>query len=247
MISPDFIVLLVLLAGIIFSIGRKKLTVPAALTGAILGWLVYKGGGYTGLAMLTSFFVLGTAATSWKKKEKALIKGHAAHQPTRTAGQVIANGGVAAITGLAVLLFPKEGSLLQVMMAASLAAAAADTLSSELGMVYGRRYYHILTLKPDEKGLDGVVSREGWLIGIAASAIIAIVYALGHGWNTRIFIVLVGSGTLGNLVDSLLGAVWERKGRLSNNAVNLLNTLAAALAAGLTCAFLSSSLATSHP
>ena len=231
MIPPDLIVLLVLLAGIVFSIDRKKLTVPAALTGAIIGWLVYKGGGYTGLAMLTSFFILGTAATSWKKKEKMLIKGHAAHQSTRTAGQVIANGGIAGITGLAVLVFPYYEHLWQIMMAASLAAAAADTLSSELGMVYGRRYYHILTWRPDEKGLDGVVSLEGWLIGIAASAVIAGVYVLGHGWNTRIFLVLIGSGTLGNLVDSLLGAVWERKGKLSNNAVNLLNTLAAALAA----------------
>ncbi len=234
MTRPDLIVLLILLAGIIFSISRKKLTIPAALTGAILGWLVYKGGGYTGLAMLTSFFILGTTATSWKKKEKALIKGHAAHQPTRTAGQVIANGGVAAIAGLMALLFPRDSLLFQLMMAASLSAAAADTLSSELGMVYGRRYYHILTWRPDEKGLDGVVSREGWLIGIAASAIIAAVYALGHGWKTRIFLVLVLSGTLGNLVDSVLGAVWERKGQLSNNTVNFLNTLAAAL----TCALL---------
>jgi uncharacterized protein (TIGR00297 family) len=189
--------------------------------------------------MLTSFFILGTAATSWKKKEKMLIKGHAAHQPTRTAGQVIANGGVAALAGLAALLLPHYRPLLQVMMAAGLAAAAADTLSSELGMVYGRRYYHILTWRPDEKGLDGVVSREGWLIGIAASAVIALVYALGHGWNTRVFLVLIGSGTLGNLIDSVLGAVWERKGQLSNNAVNFLNTLAAALAAGLTCALFS--------
>jgi uncharacterized protein (TIGR00297 family) len=235
MIPPDLLVLLILLAGIIFSLGRKRLTLPAALTGAILGWLVYKGGGYTGLAMLTTFFILGTAATSWKKKEKMLIKGHAAHQPTRTAGQVLANGGVAALAGLAALLLPHYRPLLNVMMAAGLAAAAADTLSSELGMVYGRRYYHILTGRPDEKGLDGVVSREGWLIGIAASAVIAVVYALGHGWNTRIFFILILSGTLGNLIDSILGAVWERKGRLSNDAVNFLNTLAAAL----TCALLS--------
>jgi uncharacterized protein (TIGR00297 family) len=100
-------------------------------------------------------------------------------------------------------------------------------------MVYGRRYYHILTWRPDEKGLDGVVSREGWLIGIAGSAVIAVVYAVGHGWDTRIFFILIGSGTLGNLIDSVLGAVWERKGQLSNNAVNFLNTLAAALAAAL--------------
>ncbi len=36
------------------------------------------------------------------------------------------------------------------------------------------------------------------------------------------------AATFGNLVDSILGATLERKGHLSNNAVNFLNTFAAA-------------------
>jgi uncharacterized membrane protein len=39
------------------------------------------------------------------------------------------------------------------------------------------------------------------------------------------------AGTLGNLVDSFLGAKFENKGWLSNNAVNLANTVSAALVA----------------
>ena len=45
MTLSDGIVLCVLLAGLVFSIGRKKLTVPAALTGALLGWVIYAAGG----------------------------------------------------------------------------------------------------------------------------------------------------------------------------------------------------------
>ncbi len=232
MSNPDIIVLAILLGGTLFSIRWKKLTVPAALTGAVLGWAVYAGGGFTGLAMMTVFFILGTAATSWKKTTKQLIKGNAAHEPVRTSGQVIANAGVAALSGLLIVLYPAHKPLLQVMMAGSLAGAAADTLASELGMIYGRRFYHILTGRPDEKGLDGVISLEGIAIGAAAAASIALVYALGHGWNFRIFLLLILAGTLGNITDSLLGAIFERKGRLSNNAVNFLSTLAAALAAG---------------
>ena len=115
----------------------------------------------------------------------------------------------------------------------------ADTLSSELGMVYGRRHYNILTWKPDEKGQDGVVSFEGLLIGIAGSVVIAIIYIPGQpvsqSGSSRVIslLIIVLAGTLGNLADSLLGAFFERQGRLSNNIVNLLNTLTGALAAGL--------------
>jgi uncharacterized protein (TIGR00297 family) len=229
----DIIVLSVLLGGIIFSIGWKKLTVAAAFTGGLLGWAVYAGGGFTGLAMMTIFFVLGTSATSWKKAQKLSIRAHAAHESTRTAGQVIANAGVAAIAGLLIVLFPAHRLLLLLMMAASFASATADTLSSELGMVYGRRFYHILSWRRDQKGLDGVISIEGLLIGVAGAAVIALVYALGQGWTLHIFGIIVLSGTLGNLIDSVLGAGFERKGWLTNDAVNFLNTLTAALAAGM--------------
>ena len=62
MTLSDGIVLGILLAGLLFSICRRKLTVPAALAGALVGWIVNAGGGFTGLAMMTAFFILGTAA-----------------------------------------------------------------------------------------------------------------------------------------------------------------------------------------
>ena len=116
------------------------------------------------------------------------------------------------------------------MIAGSFAAAAADTLSSELGNVYGSRYYNILTFRKDTRGLNGVVSLEGSLLGIAGSVVIAGIYGFAYGWSPGpLYIVL--AGTAGNLVDSLLGATWERKHYLSNNGVNFLTTLIGALAA----------------
>src|SRR5580692_10506717 len=125
MTLSDVIVLAILLAGILFSIGRRKLTIPAALTGALLGWVIYSGGGFTGLAMMTAFFILGTAATSWKKDRKSDVRSNATHQITRTTGQVLANAGVAGLAGLAGLLKPHD-PLPQVAMAGSFASAAAD-------------------------------------------------------------------------------------------------------------------------
>lgn len=237
--QSQYPVLFLLLAAIIASAFFKKLTVPAAITGGILGGLMYAGGGYRGLLLIGVFFVLGTAATSWKKKEKLSIRANAGHQSKRTTGQVIANAGIAALTGLLAILFPSWKDTLQIMMAGSMSAAMADTLSSELGMVYGRRFYNILTWKTDEKGQDGAVSFEGLLIGTAGSVVIAVIYSSGQVaiWPRRSqimpFFIIVLAGTLGNLADSLLGAVFERKGHVSNNTVNLLNTLTGALIAGL--------------
>lgn len=70
-------------------------------------------------------------------------------------------------------------------------------------------------------------------IGTAAAAVIAAVFVIGTGWNGRLFLIIVLAGTFGNWVDSVLGAAFERKGLLSNNMVNFLNTLAGALFAGL--------------
>ena len=225
----DAIIILLLAAGAGLSAWRKKLTPAAALTGALIGCAIYAGGGYPGLLLLALFFITGTTATSWKKEKKAAAESNAKPQSTRTTGQVIANAGVAAIAGLLALLLPDKKPLFLLAMAASFSAATADTLSSELGMVYGRRFFHLLTLKPDKCGLDGVVSIEGTLLGMAGSALIAAAFALATQWNTRTFFFLIAAGTFGNLVDSALGALFERKGILTNNTVNFLNTLAAAL------------------
>jgi uncharacterized protein (TIGR00297 family) len=225
-LSDTIIVSLLLLAGAVVSIRKKKLTVAAALTGVVVGGLLYWGDGYTGVVMLAVFFIMGTVATGWKKNVKV-----GAVQATRTTGQVIANGGVAALAGLGIICFPSYRHVLEVAMAGSISSAAADTLSSELGMVYGRSYYNILNLKRDQRGLDGVVSLEGLLIGVAGSAVIALVYALGHRWSGGFWIIVL-SGTAGNLLDSVLGAAFERKGYIGNDGVNFLNTLGAGLLAG---------------
>lgn len=225
----DIPVLLFLIVGATAAVYRKKLTPAAGMTGALTGAAIYAGGGYPGLLLLALFFLLGTAATSWKKEKKLGLKGNAAHESTRTPGQVIANAGVAALAGIGTLSFPEHKPLFLLLMAAALSSATADTLSSELGMVYGRRFYHLLTLQPDERGLDGVVSLEGTLIGIAGSILIAAAYVLTTPATIGNFVIVVLAGTFGNLLDSVLGASLERKGMITNNTVNFLNTLAAAL------------------
>jgi uncharacterized protein (TIGR00297 family) len=181
--------------------------------------------------MLLVFFVSGTIATSWRKEDKRSIKSASDQQSSRNAMQVLANGGIAGVLGILLLLIPARAELFRTMLAASLASAMADTLSSELGMIYGRNFYNIITFKKDSKGLDGVVSLEGTLIGITGSFSIALIYAWGFGWNDAVIVIVI-AGTAGNLADSILGAVFEREKYLNNDSVNFLNTCIAAAIGG---------------
>lgn len=229
--SYDYGVLIaILLAGMFITVRAGKLTVSAAITGGLVGLLVFIGASYTGVVMMAAFFIIATVATSWRINEKTQSGLAENNKGRRTTGQVIANSGVAGLLGLLVWLYPQHANVFRLMIAASLAAATSDTLSSELGNIYGRRFYNIVTLKKDIRGLDGVISLEGSIAGVIGSSAIALIYAAGFGWNKHIIIIIV-AGTIGNISDSILGATLERSRYLNNDVVNFLNTLIAALAA----------------
>jgi uncharacterized protein (TIGR00297 family) len=223
MSTADIVIYLILLLGATLSYITKKLTLAGAITGALVGLLIYKGSGFTGLTMLALFFIAGSWATGWQLNKKVGIGTAEQHKGQRTAGQVLANGGVAALLGAVGWYLPDHTSIIILMIAGSFAAATADTLSSELGTVYGRRFFNILTFKKDTRGLDGVVSIEGTLIGLVGASMIAVVYAISFGWDIAVCWILL-AGFTGNLVDSVLGALLERKGLIGNNVVNFLNT-----------------------
>lgn len=220
-----------LVVGMWLSVKAGKLTILGALTGGVLGWAIYSGAGFMGLSMLGAFFVLGSLVSSFRFRDKAALGLAEANKGRRKASQALANGGVAGLIGLFSWAYPAQTELFQLMLAASFASATSDTFASELGNVYGRNYYNILTLRPDTRGLDGVISLEGTLAGVGGSTIITILYGMGQGWGLLAGVVWI-AGILGNLADSVLGAAWERKSYLSNDAVNFLNTLIAALIAG---------------
>jgi len=219
---------LIIILGVTYSISARKLTISAAVAGSILACLIFAGSGYIGIAMMSAFFVLGSVTTSWKKHIKASFTDSIEAATGRSAMQVLANAGVAAFAAFIMLQIPESKPLMLIAMASAFASASGDTVSSELGMVMGKRFFNIKTFKPDQCGLDGVISLEGTLVGILASAGIAGIYSIGYGWGTNFFVITI-AGTVGNLTDSVLGAVLERKGVIGNNTVNFINTACAAV------------------
>ena len=206
----------------------NKLTTVGSVVGFLIALSIFTAFGFSGLFILGVFFLIATLATSCNRKAKKAGIPLEKYSTRRDAGQVIANGGIAAIMALLSIAFPLYDKLFLMMMTASLSSATADTISSELGTIYGSRFFNILTFKPDLKGENGVVSFEGLLFGLAGSIFIAIAFSIGFGLDFR-FLIIIMAGTIGNLTDSVLGATLERSKHLGNNQVNFLNTLIAAL------------------
>jgi len=223
---------IIIFSGMAYAILAKKLTVQAAVTGGILACLIYLASGYIGVAMMTAFFISGSVATSWQRNKKQAFLIEEETGKGRTSSQVLANAGVSALAAVIIMFFPGLRSTMLLVIAAAFASATADTLSSELGMLYGKRFFNIITFKTDRCGMDGVISLEGTLIGVAGSCIIATLYGLGFGWDINIAFIVI-AGTIGNLTDSVLGALLERKGIIGNDIVNFLSTLSAGVAVGL--------------
>ena len=223
------IVGLIVLAGILTYMLRK-LTLVASITAIGIAVLIYTAAGWASLTMLAVFFILGTAATSYKKSSKINLHLSEAHETQRRTSQVIANSGIAAVIAILALTVPAVSEVSVIMIAGSFSAGTGDTLSSEFGNVHGRNFYNIVTLKKDVRGLDGVISLEGTIAGILGSAVIASTYCAIFGWNIAFAVILI-AGIVGNLFDSYMGALFERRGLLGNDVVNFLNTMVGALTA----------------
>lgn len=205
---------------------------------------------HTALIPVLAVFLLAFLATRYGRERKELL-GISETRHGRTAAQVAANLGVAALvsSGLAqnLLLGSRwfahaAPALLPVAGLAALAEAAADTVSSELGQAVSLKFAQawvvrprmITTLRPAEPGTDGAVSLPGTLAGVAAAGVVAMAGTLALNGGLKMFWIGAAGGVFGLFFDSLLGATLESqdgerpRGWLNNDAVNFLSTASAA-------------------
>jgi uncharacterized protein (TIGR00297 family) len=185
----------------------------ALAVGAATAW----GAGWRGLGLLLAFFVSGSLLTRGGGR--------------RTAAQVFANGGVAAVAALAGW-WP--------VFAGALAAATADTWATEIGAFSPTPPRLITTGVPVPRGASGGITPLGTAGGVLGAAVMGgLTWVLGPH-DLRLAGVVTFAGAAGMLVDSVLGAtiqgafrdepVQPRRGYawLDNDGVNLASTLAGA-------------------
>jgi uncharacterized protein (TIGR00297 family) len=198
-----------------------------ALVGVAVAFVLMVAAGLAGFVPLLTVFVITVLATRAGYARKQQL-GVAERGPGRTASQVLANLGAAALCALPVVWFPQLSGILLIGAMAALAEAATDTASSEIGQATARVAYMITDFREAPIGTNGAISVVGTLAGCIAACLVAWVSAAFQvvGWNWTPLIAL--AGIAGMFFDSILGATLENSGKMGNDAVNFVSTVFAA-------------------
>jgi len=199
-----------------------------AVAGFVLAYALYAGAGLGAFADLVALFLLTFFATQLGRRRKIAL-GTAERSGGRTASQVVANVGVASLFAIGYKHFGHPALL--AACAAALAEAAADTVSSECGQALSASARLFTTGARVPSGTDGGISIAGTVCGALASLGMALVAFWAGLIGYAGVLPVAGAALAGMFEDSLLGAIFERRGWLNNDAVNLLGTLSAALLA----------------
>jgi uncharacterized protein (TIGR00297 family) len=180
-------------------------------------------GGVGAFGLFCAFVALGTLAT-WigKRKESArsVLREDAGR---RTGAHAFANTAVGAgLAFLAAATGRSEPHLLA--LAGAFAAAAGDTVASELGRVLSDRPRLATTLRAVSPGTPGAVSAAGTVAGTIAVAAIASLGAVFALYPYSLVWVVIAAGVLAVGIESLAAALLESRGLVDHHVLNVLNT-----------------------
>ncbi|WP_119070427.1 DUF92 domain-containing protein [Rubrobacter indicoceani] len=200
-----------------------------ALGGFALGTAIFYWAGWQGFVLLALFVVGGSALTrlGYEKKKRSGTAQELGGR--RGAKNALANLSVAGV--LAGVYAATGAEALLAAFVASLGAAFADTVESEVGQLYGGTPHLITSLQRVAPGTDGAVTVVGTLAGVVAAFFMAAAgLGLGLVDGLGAALVVAFAAFAGTLADSVIGAKLPR---LGNELTNILCTLVAGLLAVL--------------
>lgn len=195
---------------------RGSLSSSGAFGAVIVGTLIFGCGGWVWGLTLITFFVSSSALSHYKESAKENLAEKFAKGHRRDLGQTLANGGVGALLAIAFALW--EQPPLFAAFLGAMATVNADTWATELGVLNASPPRLITNGRVVEIGTSGGVSSLGTAAsaaGALAIGLAALIFSLldqllaggsdvwRYAWAVPA--ALVG-GSVGSLVDSLLGA-----------------------------------------
>jgi uncharacterized protein (TIGR00297 family) len=219
-------------------IPKKLLTNAGAIHAWSLGVIIWGTLGWRGYVVVMFYFLVGSAVTrigmAQKEAEGIAEKRDGARGPENVWGSAL----MATVCALGVAainlgwLAPGWEPILLLGYVASLTTKLSDTTASEVGKAYGKRTFLITTLQPVARGTEGAVSLEGTVAGIFGGLAISLVaYSLGLITLSGVGLCAIAAFIATNL-ESVIGATVQSKFEwLTNELVNVFNTIIGALVA----------------
>lgn len=217
-----------------------------------------------GLYLVLWFSSASVLSRIGRARKAARVAGIVEKGNQRDAWQVLANGGVFLLCALLVICWPalttSAASVIATAGAAALAAAGADTWSTEIGTWIGAQPWSLRTRSRVPTGTSGAVTIPGSLAGATGALALALLACLCLVIDRSAVVPVTLGGIAGAWMDTLIGAWWQSRrwcaicqqdteqtvhdcgartegqgglGRLDNDGVNLFCTIAGALTAML--------------
>ena len=188
-----------------------SLSTSGALAAACLGTLCTAAGTGWGVLLIV-YFVAASLLSRYGRREKERVAGGVVVKAgARDALQVLANGGLYAISlAIAAVSSDRIANIEYALALGALAASSADTWATEIGTLHGGTPRSLFTLRRVAPGTSGGVSVIGSLAMVAGAAFVALIGML-LGLTAMPVAVGIG-GIAGAVADSALGAtVQERR------------------------------------
>ncbi|KAJ2689164.1 hypothetical protein IWW39_001718 [Coemansia spiralis] len=218
----------------LISLRRQSLSGSGTVAAALVGLSTASNDNIMFTVVLLAFFISSSYWTKYQARAKARLDPCYAKASRRDWKQVLCNGGVGAVISVVYQykfdgrrpadMSLEERKLMTLLIWGYIgfySCCAADTWASELGTLSSDWPVLITTLKQVPPGTNGGVSKLGMLASFAGGALIGLTAdvamwmqyfgAYKSGALPRIPYNMLGSvfGTLGSLIDSLLGATVQ--------------------------------------
>jgi len=200
----------------------RSLDLSGALAAFILAWMVVALGGLAWAVPAFTFFVLSSLLSRMGRSRKVDAEALAEKGSRRDVGQVVANGGVAAVLLAAHVFVPDP--VLYWGFVGAFAAAAADTWGTEIGTFF-KRPTRLLAVGPRvPSGTSGGMSVSGTLgAALGAAVIVASAFLSDASLDAlapfELATLVAGGGFLAAVLDSALGATVQARYRLPNGGL----------------------------
>lgn len=190
---------------------KQSVTPLGALLGLLLGAGLYWTGGFVLWMALTFFFISSTLIGRFSSPRGGALERIIKKGGRRDWVQVFAN--VFPAFALACCYAATKDGFWLTASYAALAASTADTWGSEVGVFSSREPRSILTGKPVEAGISGGVTPLGTAASLAGALLLAALSLASGAVGLFQGALIMTSGFLGSLIDSLLGAGLQVKYR----------------------------------
>lgn len=224
-----FLIITVILSVLIlvYAFIKKKIESTALLASGFIGMVIFISLGdlWYWIYIVLAFFIVGNLVSKYKLGEK---QRNGVGQEIRTYENVFGNGGAAVIYCLPYYI--SHDPIFLYGFLGAMATATADTFATEIGQIYDKQPRLITNpFKKVKVGTSGAVSAPGTVASLAGAFLLSLIPVF---FAHHILFLYVGSiaGFIGCIIDSLLGAVVERR-YMDKHMVNFCATFMGGLTA----------------